>query len=183
MKARREIFMKKFLIGTAVCSALVLTSGGLSFAQMDGFNAGCGNGFEEHRPLMRPMMRGEAPGMHMPVPPPLLPEAADRILDEKQKESIRDIELKANRNSIRKIAELELAELDLREILDKDSADLGKVEAGVRKVESLRVDMQMIHIKAREEVKTILSPEQKNKLKELTSTRRHGMESCEQSGR
>ncbi len=40
------------------------------------------------------------------------------------------------------------------------------VEASLKKAESVRTDLKLSHIRAREEIKAILTPEQRKKLKE-----------------
>ena len=87
-------------------------------------------------------------------------------LDEKQKEAIQEIKSKAARDAVRKEADLAIARIELRDVLHKDQVDMKAVEASLKKVESVRTDLKLAHIKAREEIKAILTPEQRKKLKE-----------------
>lgn len=84
-------------------------------------------------------------------------------LDEKQKETVKAIHLKTKKEMIRKKADIEVAQVELRELLGKDPVDLQAAEAKVKQIESLRTDMKMTHIRTREEVKKVLTPEQKTK--------------------
>lgn len=71
------------------------------------------------------------------------------------------------RQSIRLDADLKVAEMDLAQLLDADSADMTKVESKVREVEKLKGDLRLARLRAIEEGKRTLSPEQRTKLKEL----------------
>jgi Spy/CpxP family protein refolding chaperone len=71
------------------------------------------------------------------------------------------------RQSIRLDADLKVAEMDLAQLLDSDSADMGKVESKVREIEKLKGDLRLARLRAIEEGKRILSQEQRVKLKEL----------------
>jgi Spy/CpxP family protein refolding chaperone len=84
-------------------------------------------------------------------------------LDEKQKETVKAIHLKTKKDMIRKKADVDIAHMELRELLGKDPVDLQAAEAKVKQIESLKTDMKMTHIKAREEIKLVLTPEQKKK--------------------
>jgi Spy/CpxP family protein refolding chaperone len=118
---------------------------------------------EDRMPMMHP---GEEMPMGGPGPMPSLRHIADLGLDAKQEEAVEAIETRALKDSIRKKAEIELADLELMVNLDKDTVDLGVVEGKMKKVEALKTEMRMIHVKALEEVKTTLTPEQRKKLKE-----------------
>jgi Spy/CpxP family protein refolding chaperone len=71
------------------------------------------------------------------------------------------------KESIKKRADLEIARIEMRDLLHKDSVDMGAVEAMLKKTESLRTGLQLSHIKARVEMKAILTQEQRNKFKEM----------------
>jgi Spy/CpxP family protein refolding chaperone len=89
----------------------------------------------------------------------------DLGLDEKQKEAIKDINSRMVKSTIRKRADLEIARIELRDILDKDIVDLNVVEPQLKKIESLITDIHLMHIKAAEEIKAKLTPEQRKKFK------------------
>jgi Spy/CpxP family protein refolding chaperone len=87
-------------------------------------------------------------------------------LNDKQKDALQAIRSRVVKDNIKKRADLELARVELRELLHKDPVKMSAVEASLKKVESVRTDLHLAHIKAREEVKAILTPEQQKKLKE-----------------
>jgi Spy/CpxP family protein refolding chaperone len=84
-------------------------------------------------------------------------------LDEKQKEAIQAIHFRTKKDMIKTRAEKEVAEIELKEILAKDPVDLKAAEAVVKKTEGMTSEMKMSHIKAMEEIKSNLNPEQKKK--------------------
>ncbi len=95
--------------------------------------------------------------------------------------------LEAIRSDFRKAAikrsgDLELAELELEELRKKESVDLAKVEAQVKRIETLRAEQRLARIKAIEEGKALLTTEQRKKLETLgqSGAGRHttGMMGC-----
>jgi Spy/CpxP family protein refolding chaperone len=88
-------------------------------------------------------------------------------LDDKQKEAVREIRLSTKKEIIKKKADVELAKIELREILTKDSVDLAAAEAAVKKVESLKADIKILLIKSGEEIKSKLNAEQKKQFTEI----------------
>ena len=84
-------------------------------------------------------------------------------LDDKQQEAAKAIHYKVKKESIRKQADIEVSEIELRELLSQDPVDIKAAEAKLRQIESLRTDMHLAHIKAHEEIKAILTPDQKKK--------------------
>jgi Spy/CpxP family protein refolding chaperone len=87
-------------------------------------------------------------------------------LNDKQKDALQAVRSRVVKDTIKKRADLELARVELRELLHKDPVKMSAVEASLKKVETVRTDLHLAHIKAREEVKAILTPEQQKKLKE-----------------
>lgn len=93
-------------------------------------------------------------------------------LDDKQKEALREIHISTEKEMIKKRAEVQLAKIELREILSKDQVDLAAAESAVKKVESIKSEMKMLHIKAMEEIKSNLNADQK---KQFVAMMRHMM--------
>jgi Spy/CpxP family protein refolding chaperone len=65
------------------------------------------------------------------------------------------------------IAELETAEQELDGLLKQTPLDLVKVEATLRKIEGIRVSLRLGRIKAIEQGRSLLSPDQQNRLETL----------------
>jgi Spy/CpxP family protein refolding chaperone len=85
-------------------------------------------------------------------------------LDEKQTAAFKAIHLRMKKERIQKNAEISIAELELREVLDNEPVDMKTAEAKVRQIDSLRSELKILHIRTHEEVKAMLTPEQRKKL-------------------
>jgi len=88
-------------------------------------------------------------------------------LNAAQRTAINEIRITTEKTMIQQKADLKIARLELRELLHKEPVDMSAVEAQVKKAEGIRTSMILGAIKAREDVKAKLTPEQKKKLKEL----------------
>jgi Spy/CpxP family protein refolding chaperone len=93
-------------------------------------------------------------------------------IDDQQKEAVKEIVRKTMRESIKKRADLDIARLDLRDVLDKDPVNIQAAESKLKQIASLETDIHLLHIKAYEEIKSKLTPDQRKKLKEMMG---HGM--------
>ena len=96
-------------------------------------------------------------------------------LDDKQTEAVSAVNLNLKKEIIRKNADIEVAEIELREILHKDPVDIKRAEAIIRQIESLKAEIQILHISAKEAVKDKLTPEQRLKFNSMMYKRPHGM--------
>jgi Spy/CpxP family protein refolding chaperone len=88
-------------------------------------------------------------------------------LNEQQKTSIGAIRSSMMKETIRRTADIRIAQIELQDLLSQDPVDMKAVEAKVRQVGSLRTEMQLAHIKAMEDIKANLTPEQRKKLKDM----------------
>ncbi len=95
-------------------------------------------------------------------------------LDDKQQDSLRAIKSKAMKDAVRKKADKKIAKIELDDLLDKDTVDMKAVEALAKKIEGLRTEMFLSHIKVKEEIKALLTPAQRKQLKDMM-TPGHGM--------
>ena len=73
------------------------------------------------------------------------------------------------KESIRKEADLRVAEMDLDALLEAPNVEVGKAEAKVREIEKTRADLRIARIRAIEKAKELLTPDQRKKLREITS--------------
>ena len=111
---------------------------------------------------------GKGPGMGMTGccmedGNPMMEKLMSLGLDDQQKESIRSIHMNMKKQHIRGRAGVDVAEIELKEILMKDPVDLKAAEAKLKQIEALKADLHFSHIKAREEVKAVLTVEQRKK--------------------
>ncbi|MDA8082143.1 MAG: periplasmic heavy metal sensor [Nitrospiraceae bacterium] len=161
--------MKKLLMAmfaVVLVMGLAATSGAMTKKGMRGMGMGQGMGMG-----MGMGMGNCGCGEKM-----MMDRLASLGLDAKQKESVKAIHLKTKKEMIRKKADADIARLDLREILGKDTVDMAAAEATVKQIEALRADMQMMHIRAREEIKAVLTPAQRTKFAEMRDM--DGMGGC-----
>jgi len=138
--------MKKVLVGLAMGVLFVALTVGLVCAQ------GPGPGH---------------PGIGMEMEHPLWMDLPRLNIDKNRMDAIREIEGKVLKDGIRKRAELQIASIELRELLGKDPLDMRAVETKLKQIAALRTDMELSHIKAIEEIKGKLTSEERKKLKEF----------------
>ncbi len=87
-------------------------------------------------------------------------------------EQVRKLEQLRNdfeKESIRRDADLRVAEMDLATLTDAPTVDTAKAEAKVREIERLRADQRLARIRAIEKGKEQLTAEQRKKLQEIIS--------------
>ena len=88
-------------------------------------------------------------------------------LDEQQKPLIGEIKSRMMKETIRRTAEMRIIQIELKDLLSQDPVDMTAVEAKVKQLEMLRTEMRLSHIRAIEEIKTKLTPEQRKKFREM----------------
>ena len=71
------------------------------------------------------------------------------------------------KETIRKDADLRVAEMDLGNLLNGEKADMAKVEAKVREIERMRGDLRIARIRTIEKGREQLTADQRKKLQEL----------------
>jgi Spy/CpxP family protein refolding chaperone len=73
--------------------------------------------------------------------------------------------------AVKRSADIQAAELELKELLSADPVDMAKVESQVKRIEALRGEQRLSRIKTIEEGKALLVPEQRKKLDTLAQKR------------
>jgi Spy/CpxP family protein refolding chaperone len=142
--------MRKKLLIVPVALVLCLAWYGYSNAMM------CGH--------CDPMSGVRGEGGHM-----MMKWMAPLGLDEKQTAEVKAIHFETMKETIKKRADMAVAEIELRELFLKEPADFKAVEAKVRQIEMLRGDIVILHMKAREETRSKLTAEQRKKFDALTA--------------
>jgi len=163
--------MKRVKIVLLLVFLLMLFGAGSSYAQMcgcmdrmgEGMQHGMHMGGEKHHGMegMGGMM-GMRGGDH-----PMWQHLMGLGLDEKQREAVKSIKSKEMKDMIKKRADKQIAKVELKEIVDKDPVDMRAVEAKLKQIEGIETDMHLTHIRTMEEVKALLTPEQKKEMKEM----------------
>jgi len=90
-------------------------------------------------------------------------------LDQAQRTAVREIQNRTKKDQVKKRAELQVAMLELDELLEADTTDLKAVEAKMKQVESLRTAMHLAMVKEQEEIKARLTPEQRTQIRGRTA--------------
>ncbi|KRT74555.1 MAG: hypothetical protein XU13_C0007G0060 [Candidatus Rokubacteria bacterium CSP1-6] len=125
-----------------------------------------GGRWREH---FAPSPRGERPLITL-----MLRYKDELGLSADQVQSLERLRADFQREAIRRDADLRIAVMDLAALLEKDPVDLGPVEAKLREVERLRVDLRLARIRAIEQGKSQLTAEQRAKLRTLLAEPEHG---------
>jgi Spy/CpxP family protein refolding chaperone len=161
--------MKRFVIILAV--VLVFSAVGLAYAQdpdMMGEGPGMEHGMMGSGMMGSGMMGSGMMGMGMMGGEHHLWKNLMGLgLDEKQKEAVKEIKHKTMKETIKKRADLQIAHIDLRDLLDKEHVDMNAVESKLKTMELLETDIRLSHIKAFEEIKATLTPDQRKKFREM----------------
>lgn len=123
---------------------------------------------QEKEPMMMGM--GERPLMMMhkgpcgPEHEPFFLCCKEELgLTEDQVAKLKSIKLELKKEEIQRHAKIELAEIELNELLSAEEVDLTKVKAKIKEIESLRADGRFKEIQARVNAKKVLTPEQLKK--------------------
>lgn len=148
--------MKKVLVGLVSVFVFLFFASQYSHAQM------CSPAGGDMPQMRHDGMNGMKKGRHH-----LWRLLAGLGLDEKQKVAIKEIKSRVAKDAIRKKADIEVARIELRDILDKDQIDMAAAEATLKKMSSLQADIRLSRIKKMQEIKAKLTPEQRKKLKEM----------------
>ncbi|MCA9472544.1 MAG: Spy/CpxP family protein refolding chaperone [Nitrospirales bacterium] len=86
------------------------------------------------------------------------------ITDE-QAAKLRSVETEFKKEKIKMKAEVELANLDLHELLKNEESSLSDIEAKLKNVHNLEADLLMASIKAKREARAVLTDEQRSRMK------------------
>ncbi len=106
--------------------------------------------------------RGERPLISM-----MLRNREKLGLSDDQVRRMEQLRTEFEKESIRKDADIRIAEMDLEALLDTPNVDMAKVEAKVREIEKTRADLRLARIRAIEKGKGQLTPDQRKKLQEM----------------
>jgi Spy/CpxP family protein refolding chaperone len=84
-----------------------------------------------------------------------------------QVQHLEDLRDGYQREAIRSDAGIRIAEVDLKRLLKADTVNLEQVQVKLQEIEHLRTEIQFGRIRAIEQGKALLSPEQREKLSAL----------------
>lgn len=120
-------------------------------------------------PQMMEGMEGDMPeGMRMHRPGQMLRLLRTELdLSDEQAQKVKEILFQVMKANIKQHADLRIAELELQGLLEADPVEMGNVESKLKAIEGLRTTLRLNIIKAHEQVKGLLTPEQRQKLERL----------------
>jgi len=83
-----------------------------------------------------------------------------------QVQTLRDLRVAFEKETIQRGAEIRVAEVDLREALAQERVDLARAETLIRKIAGLRAELRLARVRTLEKGKGVLTPEQLEKFRE-----------------
>ncbi len=113
----------------------------------------------------------------------LLRHQKDIGLTDEQVGKLKELQLNLDKTRIKSEADIQIAERELRALVEDDKSDLAAIEAKLKQSEELQVGLRLAAIKARREALALLTPEQREKQKGIhekmmqehkSAGRRHG---------
>jgi Spy/CpxP family protein refolding chaperone len=78
---------------------------------------------------------------------------------------LKEMQLNLDKTRIKTEADIQIAERELKALIDEEKSDLGAIEAKLKQSEGLQVGLRLAAIKARRDVLGLLTPEQRSKEK------------------
>jgi periplasmic protein CpxP/Spy len=118
-----------------------------------------------HRMGMRMGMMGGMHGGAGHLIRHMLKHEKDLGLKEDQVVKLKEMQLNLDKTRIKTEADIQVAERELRALIEDDKSDFGAIEAKLKQSEELQVGLRMTSIKTRREVLALLTPEQREKEK------------------
>jgi Spy/CpxP family protein refolding chaperone len=116
-------------------------------------------------------MRGGESRGERPVISYMLSHREELKLTPEQVKKLEDLKTGFERSARKNQEDLRAAEKSLEELTRSDSIDLKQAEAKVREVERLRADQRIARIRAVEQGKSVLSQEQRERLRDMMEGR------------
>ena len=146
--------MKKLAVMVAAISIVGLTA--LAYGEKD--NHGMGSG----------MMGGcDMGGQMMDAEGCISKHLMGLNLDEQQTTLTGEIKSRMMKDRIKMAADMRIVHIELKDLLRQDPVEMKAVEAKVKQLEVMRTEMHLSHIKAMEDIKTKLTPEQRKKFRQM----------------
>ena len=124
-----------------------------------GMHMGMGEGFGWH----------QVPGMNCPDPG-RMPEELN--LSKEQTDNIKKIRSAAKKQNIPLKSDIQLKEIELKDLMDADSPDKTAVSAKIKEIDALRTQIKINRMSARIDCRNVLTKEQKEKMEQLRGQRK-----------
>jgi Spy/CpxP family protein refolding chaperone len=96
-------------------------------------------------------------------------------LSEAQREKLADLRERTMKQNIQTGADLRIAQMDLHKLMRAETPDARAIEAQIDKVSGLRAAIQKARAAALLDARSVLTPEQQKKLRQMRGSMRPGM--------
>jgi len=154
------------LVTVALAVAVALPASAQMMGPMGGGHMGSqGGGMGGHG--MREGRGGRALSHEGPLISIMLEHKQDLGLNAEQERKLRDLRTEFAKESVRRGAEIRVAEIELDSLLEQDQWDLAKIEPKVKQIATLQGDLRLARIKMPEAGRAVLTAEQLEKLKQV----------------
>ena len=135
---------------------------------------GCGK-----RAGMRGKGRAKGGELHRLGGPALFAHGEKKLdLTEKQVEDLKALKWDFQKSAIEKKAQIEIARVELNELMDQTSVDFGKIKTQISQIADLEKEIRLAHLANIERSHKLLTAEQLEKAKTLKMGRGHGVGGC-----
>jgi len=104
----------------------------------------------------------------------MLDHARELGLTPDQERKLRDLRTEFAKESVRRTADIRVAEIELASLLEQDRWDLTKIEPKVKQIAALQGDLRLARIKTLAAGREVLTAEQVEKLKQIGHRMRQG---------
>ena len=93
----------------------------------------------------------------------LLKHEKDIGLSADQVTKLKEMQLNMDKTRIKMEADIQVAERELKALIDDEKSDLGAIESKLKQSQQTQIGLRLASIKARREVLALLTPEQRTK--------------------
>lgn len=126
------------------------------------------------RPGPMPGRAGRGSSHEGPLITIMLESAQELGLTPDQERKLRDLRTEFEKESVRRTADIRVAEIELNSLLEQEKWDLAAIEQKVKQIAALRGDLRLARIKTLAAGRAVLTPEQVEKLKQIGHRMRPG---------
>lgn len=150
-----------FVTASALACALTISP---AWANPEGGYGGHGGGYEKGRhgmgaAMMEMMMHGGAGHLIRH----LLKHEKDIGLSADQVTKLKDMQLNLDKNRIKMEADIQVAERELKALMEDEKSDMGAIESKLKQSEDVQIALRLTSIKTRRDAMALLTPEQRAK--------------------
>lgn len=159
------------LMATALTMALALPAAAQvgpmqQGGQMGGVGGGMMGGMRGHDG-MREGREGRMMSHEGPLITIMLEHSQDLGLNPDQEKRLRDLRTEFSKESVRRTAEIRVAQIELDALLEQDQWDVAKIEPKVKQIVTQQGDLRLARIKTLAAGRAVLTPQQLEKLKQV----------------